>query len=91
MKRYSTYIILLLTTLSSSCALKNGNKVNNDQKDKITVVSYYFPNYHEDRRNAAYHGQGWTEWELVKQAQPRFANHHQPNVPAWGYTDEANP
>ncbi len=61
------------------------------EDDDITVVAYYFPNYHEDKRNAEYHGDGWTEWELVKEAQPRFADHHQPNVPAWGYTDEADP
>jgi len=61
------------------------------KSDDITVAVYYFPNYHEDIRNAAYHGNGWTEWELVKSAQPRFENHHQPNVPAWGYTDEADP
>lgn len=61
------------------------------KNDDITVAVYYFPNYHEDNRNAAYHGNGWTEWELVKSARPRFENHHQPNVPAWGYTDEADP
>ena len=61
------------------------------KSDDITVAVYYFPNYHEDSRNAAYHGSGWTEWELVKSARPRFENHHQPNIPAWGYTDEADP
>lgn len=55
------------------------------------VGCYYFPNYHVDPRNEQVHGPGWTEWELVKRATPRFAGHHQPNVPAWGYTDEADP
>jgi hypothetical protein len=68
-------------------------KKNKDipNKDKITVAAYYFPNYHADSRNVSHYRDGWTEWELVKNAQARFANHHQPNVPAWGYTDEANP
>ena len=61
------------------------------KSEDITVAVYYFPNYHEDIRNAAYHGKGWTEWELVKSARPRFENHRQPNIPAWGYTDEADP
>jgi len=56
-----------------------------------TVACYYFPNYHADVRNEAFHGKGWTEWELVKQARPRFSGHHQPKVPLWGYTDEADP
>jgi hypothetical protein len=52
---------------------------------------YYFPNYHVDPRNEALHGPGWTEWELVKHAAPRWPGHAQPRVPAWGYTDEADP
>ncbi len=55
------------------------------------VVVYYFPNYHQDARNARVHGDGWTEWELVKRAVPRFPGHRQPRVPAWGYEDEADP
>jgi hypothetical protein len=56
-----------------------------------TVACYYFPNYHADARNATTHGPGWTEWELVKRAEPRFPGHAQPRIPLWGYEDEANP
>lgn len=60
--------------------------------DKITVAAYYFPNYHtDDPHNIINKGAGWSEWELVKAAKPRFQNQHQPNVPAWGYTDEKDP
>ncbi|RKX38056.1 MAG: hypothetical protein DRP64_16350 [Verrucomicrobia bacterium] len=55
------------------------------------VAVYYFPNYHADVRNERLHGRGWTEWELVKRAEPRFPNHDQPKVPVWGYEDEADP
>ena len=55
------------------------------------VAVYYFPNYHADARNEALHGEGWTEWDLVKRAEPRFENHDQPKIPAWGYEDEADP
>ena len=55
------------------------------------VAVYYFPNYHVDARNEKLHGPGWTEWELVKRAEPRFKNHDQPKIPAWGYEDEADP
>jgi hypothetical protein len=58
----------------------------------ITVASYYFPNYHPgDPRNDKNKGKGWSEWELVKAAKPRFAGEHQPNVPLWGFTDESDP
>ncbi len=56
-----------------------------------TVAAYYFPNYHRDAKNEAVHGSGWTEWDLVRHARPRFANHQQPKVPLWGYEDEADP
>ncbi len=55
------------------------------------VAAYYFPNYHVDSRNEKVHGPGWTEWELVKRAGPRFPGHRQPRVPMSGYTDEADP
>ncbi|SFT24559.1 glycoside hydrolase family 99-like domain-containing protein [Paenibacillus sp. BC26] len=57
----------------------------------VEVAVYYFPNYHVDKRNEAWHGKGWTEWELTKCAEPRFAGHDQPKVPLWGYEDEADP
>ena len=55
------------------------------------IGCYYFPNYHLDRRNIDVHGEGWTEWEVVKHATPRFPGHQQPRIPVWGYADEAAP
>jgi hypothetical protein len=57
----------------------------------IEVAAYYFPNYHPDPRSDVWYGEGWTEWELVKTAQPRFPGHRQPLEPAWGYFDESDP
>ncbi len=55
------------------------------------LAAYYFPNFHADPRNEARYGRGWTEWNLLKEAQPRFPGHQQPKVPVWGYEDEADP
>jgi hypothetical protein len=55
------------------------------------IAVYYFPGYHFDRRYGEWHGAGWTEWELVRRAEPRFAGHQQPRVPAWGYESEDDP
>jgi hypothetical protein len=60
-------------------------------KRPYQVGAYYFPNYRVDPRNEKRYGPGWTEWELIKQAKPRFPGHRQPRVPAWGYVDEADP
>ena len=58
---------------------------------KIKVYSYYFPNWHQDEKNDKWHGKGWTEWEVLKCARPRFNGHHQPRKPLWGYEDESDP
>lgn len=58
---------------------------------KVRLAAYYFPNFHVDRMNETAHGAGWTEWELVKRAVPRFEGHHQPRIPLWGYGDESEP
>jgi hypothetical protein len=64
---------------------------NNEYQKKYEVAVYYFPNYHPDSVNSRWHGKGWTEWELVKAARPRFKGHEQPKVPLWGYFNEADP
>lgn len=58
---------------------------------KPLVCAYYFPNWHPDPRNDEWHGKGWTEWEVLKHATPRFPGHRQPKVPLWGYDDESDP
>jgi hypothetical protein len=60
--------------------------------ERVQVASYYFGNYHPgDPRNEKNKGPGWSEWELVKAARPRFPGHQQPKVPLWGYEDESDP
>jgi hypothetical protein len=56
----------------------------------IETAVYYFPNYHADARNEKLHGPGWTEWELVKRAEPRFPGHQQPKIPAWNEWTEGS-
>jgi hypothetical protein len=86
------YIFPFLLILSAFYALGNGREKSSSGHDKITVAAYYFPNYHTgDARNNKNKGTGWSEWELVKAAKPRFPGHDQPKVPLWGYTDEKDP
>jgi hypothetical protein len=73
-------------------AFAGGVRAEQRPADDVFVACYYFGNYHpSDRRNEALKGKGWSEWELVKQAKPRFPGHVQPRVPLWGYTDESDP
>jgi hypothetical protein len=83
--------ILAISMLSLLASCNSPMKMKSNQ-DEITVACYYFPNYHtDDPRNIINKGPGWSEWQLVKAAVPRFPGHNQPNIPAWGYTDEKDP
>ncbi len=57
----------------------------------VKKYAWYFPNWHVTSFNESGHGKGWTEWEVVKYAVPRFEGHSQPKKPLWGYEDESNP
>lgn len=78
--------LLVNVPLSSESAAAQPPK-----SDEVITASYYFGNFHVDPRNEKAHGAGWTEWKLVKAAQPRFPGHNQPRVPEWGYVNEATP
>ena len=56
-----------------------------------TVAIYYWPNFHRDAYHQSKKGEGWTEWEIVKNGKPKFEGHYQPKVPLWGYRDESDP
>jgi len=63
-----------------------------DNSPGYDIAVYYFPNYHnDDLRNESRYGRGWSEWELVRNAMPRFEGHKQPMIPLWGYTNESDP
>ncbi|MDR1381838.1 MAG: glycoside hydrolase family 99-like domain-containing protein, partial [Tannerella sp.] len=87
---HSGIICLLAAIFSASCGHEAGNGT-----DEITVACYYFPDYHTrdttDLPISRQHFDNWSEWELVKNAKPRFEGHDQPKIPLWGYTDEKDP
>jgi hypothetical protein len=62
-----------------------------DSSPEITVAAYYYPCTHPDPRWDKAKYPGFTEWDLIKKAKPRFPGHKQPKVPLWGYTDESDP
>jgi hypothetical protein len=80
---------ILVTFFSNLVAQQSESGVKKNKECEVAV--YYFPNYHPDSINARWHGKGWTEWQVVKAAKPRFDGHEQPKVPVWGYFNEADP
>jgi len=57
----------------------------------ITVAAYYYPGTHPDPRWDKNKYPGYTEWDEIKAAKPRFPGQVQPNPPVWGYQNEAQP
>ncbi len=60
-------------------------------KRRPEVVVIYYPHWHSYDHGSAWKGEGWTEWEGLKAATPRFPGHHQPLKPTWGCFDESDP
>lgn len=83
---------MMLSTFSMCLLAASLSGSRQASEPRVTVVSYYFGNYHPgDPRNVKIKGPRWSEWELVKNAKPRFPGHVQPHVPLWGYEDESDP
>ncbi|NQU42162.1 glycoside hydrolase family 99-like domain-containing protein, partial [bacterium] len=55
------------------------------------VVAIYYPHWHNYDHSSSWKGEGWTEWEGLKAAVPRFPGHHHPLKPTWGCFDESDP
>ncbi len=60
-------------------------------KKRPDVMVVYYPHWHNYDHGTAWKGEGWTEWEGLKAATPRFPGHHQPLKPTWGCFDESDP
>jgi len=88
--KYAIYIIFFFIFNLINAQVSESSVTDNSPGYDIAV--YYFPNYHmDDYRNQMRYGKGWSEWELVKSARPRFEGHKQPKIPVWGYTNESDP
>jgi len=55
------------------------------------VVAIYCPLWHNYDHASSWKGEGWCEWELLRNATPRFDGHYQPYRSAWGCFDESDP
>lgn len=45
------------------------------------IICFYLPQFHETEDNNKWWGEGYTEWNAVKDSKPFFKTHNQPRVP----------
>jgi len=88
--RLTVAAVLLSITVGSS-PLDAAEPIVPKQGSEYTVAVYYWPNFHRDAYHQSKKGDGWTEWEIVKNGKPKFEGHDQPKQPLWGYRDESDP
>lgn len=53
------------------------------------LLAIYFPQFHNLPENDEWWGKDFTDWELVKKAEPLFPGHYQPRIPL--HSDYYNP
>lgn len=51
------------------------------KRDKMKILAFYLPQFHEIRENNEWWGEHYTEWRNLKTAKPTYRGQYQPRIP----------
>ncbi len=89
--KYTFYFPLLLIIACSGNKKPGSSKNISGLKQSYDVAAYYWPAYHDEERWRPFFEGTEGEWEIIRNATPKYAGHNQPRKPLWGYEDESKP
>nr|WP_197486675.1 glycoside hydrolase family 99-like domain-containing protein [Mucilaginibacter sp. L294] len=90
-RRSERFFLRLLAT--SIVFLISVSSLRAQQANHYDVAAYVWPAYQPDARfkDIGVFKDGKGEWESIYKAKPKFPGDKQPEVPLWGYVNEADP
>jgi len=83
----SRFVIML----GIACLARSAATAQETRAQRPEVIAVYYPHWHSYDHGSAWKGDGWTEWEWLKAAAPRFPGHEQPKKSSWACFDESDP
>lgn len=84
-----TGVAVLMISILPAC--NEPAKKSATENEAYIVATFYWPAYHYEPRAEFLFPDKKGEWEIIYNAVPKEEGHQQPNVPLWGYLDEADP
>lgn len=85
-----TAVLFMGLIIFQSCKSKSPDSTGSHVQ-AYKVAAYYWPAYHDEPRWRPFFDGTEGEWEIIRNAEPKFEGHRQPRVPLWGYEDETDP
>lgn len=90
MKRVKILQYLALSALLAVLSNCQDSSSKQSINDEYIVATYYWPAYHYEPRAEFLFPDKKGEWEIIYNAESKEDGHRQPNVPLWGYLNEAD-
>ncbi len=87
------HLFILISAAYCMLSISSAQTVKKSVSTKYDIAAIVWPAYQPEERfkEIGVFPDGKGEWETIYKAKPKFKGHHQPNVPLWGYENEADP